>query len=628
MLLIKNYQPHKNLTLNNSNLCQNKECSQHITRNYKNIEYPTTSLQVFDNIPLPTLQLLFKEQLDAATTEANLLLKHSYLTQWTFQKTLEQYQTFFFYNDHAYNKAELNNYITKDQAYDQTYISKPKPPNPEPLTEEEFTNLQNKLRQNNQRWVSRQAIRNITGYSFTPIPQWSENKEPVYVEWQHKLLEDQNDLVIVNGSRQIGKSYTIAEKCIEESHKPNNDMLVGGFTTNTTNIIRNYVLKYIRKFPQDTFTHYKAERYIINNNTWTKIYFRTLSDDAQSILGMTLKLIIVDEAQLVDEFVFEEVLLPTLSTTGWRLIMILTPWRKRTWYAFKKIMEIRKWLIQSASLYDVDITQNPFIHPKKRAEIMARRDEPSIRRQYFCEWNDGWDQLFEFQKTPEFPILSQDWYFVLGKDPARLRDRSWYSLVYVYNWKAIIISSWYVPESHKKDWWLQAKFYLDLINNYKDKQFKKWYNTIDVSWVGDWVAKIFSDQWIKFIAKIRYSAGQTESIQWIDYRVWKSLLINTTLDMIQEWNISLFESTNKDLLEEVSYLNQTDTRTWLIWMETSFYDDVTNATMIAIYIVAKLWLLNRKLQDKESKGSWIKLVDAIENPDKYRYMSNQQWDAW
>jgi hypothetical protein len=30
---------------------------------------------------------------------------------------------------------------------------------------------------------------------------------------------------------------------------------------------------------------------------------------------MTLHLIIVDEAQLVDEFVYEEVLLPTLSTT-------------------------------------------------------------------------------------------------------------------------------------------------------------------------------------------------------------------------------------------------------------------------------------------------------------------------
>lgn len=97
--------------------------------------------------------------------------------------------------------------------------------------------------------------------------------------------------------------------------------------------------------------------------------------------------------------------------------------------------------------------------------------------------------------------------------------------------------------------------------------------------------------------------------------------------MIQEWNISLFESTNKDLLEEVSYLNQTDTRTWLIWMDTSFFDDVTNATMIAIYIVSKLWLLNRKVQEKSQKGSWIAFVDAIENNSKYNY-SSSEWDAW
>lgn len=627
MLLIKYYQPSKHLTLNNVSLCQNQECPQHITRNYKNISYPTTSLDTFDNIPQQTLQQLFKEQLTTATEEANLLLRHSYLTQWTYEKTLEQYQTFFFYNNHAYNKAEVNNYISKEQAYEQTYISKPIPQQTKPLTEEETHELQNSLRQNNQRWVSRQAIRNITGYTYTPILKWSKNNTPEYIEWQHKLLEDDSRLIIVNGSRQMGKSYTIAEKSIELSHLPNNDILVWWFTTNTTNIIRNYILKYVRKFPKDTFTHYKAERYIINNNTWTKIYFRTLSDDAQSILGMTLKHIIVDEWQLVDEFVYEEVLLPTLSTTWWTLTIILTPWRKRSWYAFKKIMEIKKWLLPKASLYNVDITMNPFIDPETRANVMARRDEPWMRRQYFCEWNDWWDQLFEFQKIAEFPILSPDWFFVLGKDPARLRDRSGYSLIYIYNWKATIIASWYVPDSHKKDWWLQAKFYLNLIENYQKKAFKKWYNTIDVSWVGDWVAKIFSDQWIKFIAKIRYSAGQTESIQWIDYRVGKSLLINTTLDMIQEENISIFESTNKDLLEEVSYLNQTDTRTGLVWMETSFYDDITNATMIAIYTIAKLWLLNRKLQEKQMKGSWIQIVDAIENPNKY-YSQEQQWDAW
>ena len=623
-MLIKWYNPRKNNSLNHDTQCQ--WCDKCVQRKYKNLAYNTTTLTIFDNMKSETVFQLFDEQKQAATQEAQLHLKYSYLTQWTYDKTIQQYNQFFFYENHAYNKEEIKQYIAKDQAYDTTFISKPLPAKKE-ITEEQFNTLQEQLQKNNQRWVSRQAIRNITWYTYTPIPSHSETKEPVYVEWQHKLLEDKNDLIIVNGSRQIGKSYTIAEKTIEESFIPNNDMLVWGFTTNTTNIIRNYVLKYIRKFPKDTFTHYKAERYIINNKTGTKIYFRTLSDDAQSILGMTLKLIIVDEAQLVDEFVFEEVLLPTLSTTWGKLIMILTPWRKRSWYAFKKIMEIKKWIIQDASLYDVDITQNPFVHPKKRADIMARQDEPWIRRQYFCEWNDWWDNLFNFQKTNILIIPSQDWFFVLWKDPARLHDRSGYCLIYVHNWKATIIVSWFVPNHYKKDWWLQAKFYKELIENYTNKNFKKWYNVIDVSWVWDWVAKIFQDQWIRFVWKIRYSAGSTETISWTDYRVSKSILINTTLDMIQEWLVDIFEPTNKDLLEEVSYINEAETRTWLIAMDTNFFDDITNATMIALYIVSKLWLLNRKIQESHQKSSWSRYIDAIENPSSY-IQQREMSDVW
>lgn len=625
MLLIKQYQPTKHKTLNNNALCQT--CDKCVPQKYKNLPYQTTSLSLFDNLKPEDIQTLFQEQLKSATEEADLHLKYSFLNQWTYNKTIEQYQTFFFYNNHAYIKAEINNYIAKDLAYDSTYISKPAPPKPIPPTKIQLEQLQEELQKNNQRWVSRQAIRNITWYTYTPIPRWdTEEKKEVYIEWQHKILEDTNKLIIVNGSRQIGKSWTIAEKAIELSFLPNNNTLVGAFTTTTSNVIRDYMLWYIRNFPKNTFTHTKSERFIINNKTWTKIWFKTLADDAQSILGMTLKHIIVDEAQLISEFIFEEVLIPTLATTWWTLTMILTPWRKRTGYAFKKIMEIKKWIKKNASLYNVDITMNPFIDPETRAYVMARKDDPAIRRQWFCEWNDGWDQLFNIPKSTDFPILSSEWYFVLWKDPARLRDRSGYSLIYVHEWTANIITSWYVPDHYKKDWWLQAKFYKDLIENYIKKDFKNWYNVIDVSWVGDWVAKIFTDAGIRFIWKIRYSAGNTESISWIDYRVGKSLLINTMLDMIQEWNISIFDSTNKDLLEEISYLNQTDTKTWQIAMESSFFDDITNATMIAVYIVAKLWLLNRKVTHNTFKSSWIKSMDAIENP--HLHLRESMADAW
>ena len=630
-MLIKFYIPHKTQTLNHTPLCTN--CDKCFQYKWKNLQYNTTPNSIFDNIPKETLFKLFDEQQKIAQQELELFEKYNYITTWAKNKTIEQYEHFFFYNNHAYIKSELKAYLTQDQLNQETYLQKPAKIQPQ-LTINQKLLLKETLLKENKRWVSRQAIRNITWYTYNPIPQWSITKTPTYVEWQHKVLEDQNDIVIVNWSRQIGKSWTISEKCIEESHIPNNDMLVGWFTTNTTNIIRNYVLKYIRKFPKDTFTHYKSERYIINNQTGTKIYFRTLSDDAQSILWMTLKLIIVDEAQLVDEFVFEEVLLPTLSTTGWRLIMILTPWRKKSWYAFKKIMEIKKWLIEDASLYDVDITMNPFIHPKKRAEIMARKDEPWIRRQYFCDWNDWWDSLFDIQHATEFPELLKQWFFVLWKDPARIHDRSWYTLIYVYNWKATIIQSWFVPDSHKKDWSLQAKFYKELILKYTKQDYKNWYNWMDVTWVWDWVAHIFTKDWIQLHMQLRYTAWTSESQDKNNYRCWKATLINTVLDFIQEWILEVVEPTNKLLLEELSYLEQWETRTWLFSMDTHFFDDITNSMMIAVYLIAKYNLLKRTQEEQsQQKSSGSDLIDMIEQwrtYERYNQMQNdqQQDETW
>jgi len=48
-------------------------------------------------------------------------------------------------------------------------------------------------------------------------------------------------------------------------------------------------------------------------------------------------------------------------------------------------------MLPDASFYEVDVTKNPFIAPKKRAYIMANKHDYAIRRQWFCEWSDGSD---------------------------------------------------------------------------------------------------------------------------------------------------------------------------------------------------------------------------------------------
>lgn len=62
--------------------------------------------------------------------------------------------------------------------------------------------------------------------------------------------------------------------------------------------------------------------------------------------------------------------------------------------------------------------------------------------------------------------LSQQAHIILSIDPARKKDRSGYALLHCLNGKAIILASGEVPPSHKSQWTLQGKFFLDIFKRY------------------------------------------------------------------------------------------------------------------------------------------------------------------
>lgn len=150
--------------------------------------------------------------------------------------------------------------------------------------------------------------------------------------------------------------------------------------------------KFLTNFSEDDFTVYKKDGYIQNNASGTKIHFRTLSDEGKNVLGLTLRLIVIDEAQQVASSVFDEVLKPTMTTTGGRLILIGTAIEDTNSYMYETIIDIEKGqkynnLNQKTARHiKVSADDNPLIHPLERKEIYDNRDKPSIQRQYFNRW--------------------------------------------------------------------------------------------------------------------------------------------------------------------------------------------------------------------------------------------------
>lgn len=587
-----------------------------IKKKHKNLTYYSKDFcDVFDNIDNAVIFWDITKQQDHIRKEIALYERYDYFNKAIAAKLREQYQLFYFFNWFYYNIWELREWLVKKSNKENTFIRTEAPEKEKPAT--------NPLVKKKTLTISREAIRKITWYSPWVIPSWSTDWQPKYIQWQDTILQDDSPIILVDWSRQIWKSHTIAEKLVELSFLPNEDTLVWGFIKKTTDVIRNYMMKFIKNFPEWTFEHYKSEGYILNTKSGTRIYFRTLDNGAENVLWLTLKNIIVDEAQLVETEVFEDVLEPTLATTNGNMILIWTPWRAAKWYYYDLIMEAKRGIElagikiavkcetnEDLSYYQIDYTQNPLLAPRLRKKVEGNLWKASVQRQYCCNWNSWEDQLFNPDTISEYPNLNTDWYIILTFDPARKwTDRSAYCVWYVYNWIAYVLMSWFVPKAHKGQWSKQIKFYAKWLI----KQFLAFRNIaygVDLRGIWEW----FNEAWKNHfkspepnisLIEITYTTWDTETIKWLDWKISKTRLISNAVDHIDEGIVKVLKVANKDLLEEFQFLYEDEDAKWFIAMKSTYKDDIANAFMTGLFIIKTRWYLKRiKSLDENSKNEF------------------------
>ena len=602
-MLVQNYITNQNKIPNHDWLINIS--SAQTSFKMKWMEYPSWPFDIFDAFTASQIEILFDEQYAAAELEARELAKYDLLSQKSLQITLDQYQHIFFFEWLCYKKDALLNYIRNSERAQQavSWIS----------SILENTQKHQSSDNTNTYTISRQAIRDTVGFTFKPVPWWSDTKEQVYLEWQEEFMNSREDLIIVNGSRQIGKSFAIGELLIEESYEVGWHLWVFSFAQDTTDAIREYIREKIEilnhSYPQ--FTENKQKNFIKNTITWTRIYFVTLEGKGKRARGKTLRIAVVDEAQEADEDSIEGALWPTMTTTKGRIYLLGTPWPERDCYMYKKILEIRRWTEynwpnqDTAKVIDVDVMKNPLINPRRREYVLRNKDKPNIQREYFCMWWAWQDKLFDpiVINSPSYTEWYTNDFIVLSIDPARKHDRSGYSVKLAGNWKIEQQFSWEVPASHKWDWNLQAEFFKNLIS-WLTVKFKNVYVVMDITGVGDWVAQIFKNKWIRIDMAIRYVAWDSESDTYECTRVGKSRLINYFLDSISTNVFVTVWPSNQLFLTELETISIKQSK-WSIWMESHGFDDITNATMIGVYFIIRRWYHTRNMRSTEWGSTWI-----------------------
>lgn len=100
----------------------------------------------------------------------------------------------------------------------------------------------------------------------------------------------------------------------------------------------------------------------------------------------------MDEAQKILPHVFEDALLPTMTTTGYKIILVGTAIEDISSYMYQQILEYKKGQIYNnkdqltCEVIPVSADDNPLIHPNVLKQIHATKHLPSTQRQYYNKW--------------------------------------------------------------------------------------------------------------------------------------------------------------------------------------------------------------------------------------------------
>lgn len=206
--------------------------------------------------------------------------------------------------------------------------------------------------------------------------------------WQEKLLRSTTDRVLLNCSRQSGKSTITAVIALHRAvYYPNSLVLVFGPSQDQS---REFFVKVGRMYralgealPADSFRKFGME---LKNGS--RVEARPGSE--RSSRGPTADLVVVDEAaQIDDELYFA--LRPMLAVSGGDLMLLSTPKGKRGIF-YEAWSNGKGW-----ERYEVPATECPRISAEFLEEERRSLPERVFRQEYMCSFEETEDSVFGYE---------------------------------------------------------------------------------------------------------------------------------------------------------------------------------------------------------------------------------------
>jgi hypothetical protein len=215
--------------------------------------------------------------------------------------------------------------------------------------------------------------------------------------WQAKLLRSQSSRILVNCSRQSGKSTTTATLAIHTAiYEPGSTtLLLSPSLRQSTELFRKCLDVYRaldRPVPADAESALRLE---LSN----KSRIVSLPGTESTVRGISkVQLLIIDEASRVEDVLYKSVR-PMLAVSHGRLITMSTPFGTRGWW-YEEYKRREKW-----EYYEIPATECPRITPEFLEEERESAGEWWVLQEYMCQFMDA--QTAAFRAADIEQIVSQ-----------------------------------------------------------------------------------------------------------------------------------------------------------------------------------------------------------------------------
>lgn len=238
-------------------------------------------------------------------------------------------------------------------------------------------------------------------------------------DYQKEMIRDEHKRVIFCCGRQVGKTTVTSIKALWRAYCfDNQDIMIISATERQAEIVYRKIMDIVLANP--------IIRRDVNRLTMRRMEFKNGSIirclpagvSGETIRGYTCDMVIVDEAQSVNDDVFVSIM-PALMVKRGQLILMGTPSKGKTGFFWKA------WIDDEFSKHRVPSVASPFIS-KDEVEVFRRiKGEIAFKREILAEFVDADDAFFDLDLVKNAMILKrktapqEGYIYYMGIDWAR-----------------------------------------------------------------------------------------------------------------------------------------------------------------------------------------------------------------